>query len=125
MSTRERPAGARAIDATEKKQLVRLYEDGLVWTPDLTKPIGPCPTIVLRGWRFAFSRGPFGVGLHLSASLYPPGRGSKDVDWEFLGQVVAVLGAPRDALVTPFETTPPNAVHHWTWTPEPKEAAAS
>src|SRR5271166_495784 len=60
------------------------------------------------------------LGKHLSARLVPPGRSSTDADWSFLGKATAVLSVPdhdqgSGALLTPFQTTPPNAVHHWHW----------
>lgn len=51
----------------------------------------------------------------LSASLFPAGRSSTEKDWRFLGEMLRALGAPKDSLRTPLETTPPNAVHFWTW----------
>lgn len=50
-----------------------------------------------------------------SASLHPRGRLSTDADWSFLGQVTAALGIPENSLITPMETTHPNAVHYWIW----------
>lgn len=50
-----------------------------------------------------------------SAMLIPAGRGSDDDDWRFLGFAAGAVGAPQDP-VTPIASTPPNAVHHWTWT---------
>lgn len=50
-----------------------------------------------------------------SARLDPVGRSSKEEDWRFIGRLVAALGAPENSLKTPFETTPPNAVHYWMW----------
>jgi hypothetical protein len=71
---------------------------------------------VIDGWKFALEREMMSLpGMHLSASLFPIGRGSTEADWHFLGEALAVLGAPEDSLLTPLETTPPNAVHHWHW----------
>lgn len=53
-----------------------------------------------------------------SASLYPRGRGSTEKDWRLLGVMCAAVGAPRDSLQTPFETTNPNDVHYWMWSEE-------
>lgn len=55
---------------------------------------------------------------HLSAMLQPAGRSSTGEDWKLLGTAMARIGVPNPgtALVTPFDCTPPNAVHHWSWT---------
>jgi len=50
-----------------------------------------------------------------SACLHPRGRSSTQEDWDVLGRMLAVVGAPIDSLRTPFETTHPNDVHYWTW----------
>ena len=60
---------------------------------------------------------------HFSAMLFPKGRSSTERDWENLGYlsagIVGLSGYPTDGPkvdpLTPFETTPPNAVHHWAW----------
>ena len=60
---------------------------------------------------------------HFSAMLFPQGRSSVEKDWENLGYlsagIVDLSGYPIDGPhvdpLTPFETTPPNAVHHWAW----------
>lgn len=55
-----------------------------------------------------------------SASLYPRGRSSTEKDWRLIGVMCAAVGAPKDSLQTPFETTDPNDVHYWMWSePEP------
>jgi hypothetical protein len=80
---------------------------------------GQCVETV-RGWKFVMDREAMGsIGTHLSASLYPMGRSSTEEDWQFLGGATAVLGAPEDALLTPMETTHPNAVYHWHWNAPP------
>lgn len=56
-----------------------------------------------------------------SASLYPRGRGSTEKDWRLLGVMCAAVGAPKDSLQTPFETTNPNDVHYWMWS-EPERS---
>ena len=50
---------------------------------------------------------------HLSLKLQT--RTSTEEDWRTFGAIAAAMGAPQDALLTPLETTPPNAVHHWSW----------
>jgi hypothetical protein len=76
---------------------------------------GECVDTV-RGWCFIMSQGMVGLpGTHLSAQLVPKGRSSVDADWHFLGEALAVLGGSPEALLTPFDTTPPNDVHHWHW----------
>jgi hypothetical protein len=50
-----------------------------------------------------------------SASLHPRGRSSVEEDWRLFGQMMAAVGAPRGSLVTPIETTDPNAVHYCIW----------
>lgn len=60
---------------------------------------------------------------HLSAKLDPPGRSSSNDDWTTLGWIIARVtessGTPQrlDDIqpLTPFESTHPNAVHHWAW----------
>ena len=52
----------------------------------------------------------------LSARLHPNGRASTIADWQFLGTMVAALGAPSaESQITPFETTGPNDTHYWAW----------
>lgn len=71
--------------------------------------------VVLRvvcGWEFGLSCNE--NRWHFSAKLFPQGRGSTEKDWHYLGRVLAEVGAPEQPL-TPFETTDPNAVHHWDW----------
>lgn len=78
------------------------------------------------GWSFAISVNDYGTrapdgsdAYHLSAMLVPAGRSSEDHDWRFLGQAIGVLARTTEPppFVTPIETTHPNAVHHWAWTP--------
>jgi hypothetical protein len=70
----------------------------------------------IDGWRVGLARGLGGVeGWYLSASLYPRGRTSTDRDWGHLGAALGILGASRDALLTPIESTPSSAVFHWAW----------
>ncbi len=57
----------------------------------------------------------------LSASLHPRGRSSVEADWHFYGQMMAAIGAPANSLVTPIETTDPNAVHYNIWCEVPVE----
>lgn len=59
---------------------------------------------------------------HFSALLWPQGRSSTEDDWIRIGRVAGALAAasghPPDVQVdplTPVETTPVNAVHHWVW----------
>lgn len=67
---------------------------------------------VVCGWTFGLS---LQLGeWHFSAELFPKGRSSIDNDWHYLGRVLKKVGAPEQP-ITPFETTPPNAVHHWHW----------
>lgn len=56
-----------------------------------------------------------------SASLHPRGRSSVQEDWRFYGEMAAAIGAPAESLMTPIETTDPNAVHYHIWS----EIAAS
>lgn len=68
------------------------------------------PQRVLRGWRVLVS---YGDGtFNMSASLYPRGRSSKEIDWDTLGQIAKVLGAPKDPIRWPDD---PNAPVHWIW----------
>jgi len=55
----------------------------------------------------------------LSASLHPRGRSSVEADWRFYGQMMAAIGAPAGSLMTPIETTDPNAVHYNVWSEIP------
>lgn len=54
-----------------------------------------------------------------SASLHPRGRSSVEEDWRFYGEMMAAVGAPEGSLMTPIETTPPNAVHYAIWSEIP------
>jgi hypothetical protein len=51
--------------------------------------------------------------LHMSMIL----RAARSTaeDWALVGVIAAAAGAPEDALITPIESTPPTAVHHWSW----------
>lgn len=51
-----------------------------------------------------------------SAKLQPHGRSSTEADWKFLGSMCAALHVPTDAIITPIESTDPNATHYWAWT---------
>jgi hypothetical protein len=48
-----------------------------------------------------------------SAKLYPLGRSSTTADWEYLGKMVAALGAP--AKVPDSVYNAPNESHYWIW----------
>ena len=76
---------------------------------------------VIEGWSLSISYGAgvCGAGWIMSAMLAPPGRGSTLADWNFIGRAAAHVGAPEDALLTPFETTHPNTTHYWTWESSP------
>lgn len=50
----------------------------------------------------------------LSARLTPLGRSSSDSDWNRLGQIVRILGAPEKPAI-PIEQTDPNGWHEWRW----------
>src|SRR5262245_60132888 len=88
----------------------------------------------IRGWEVGLSFGPRRDGLEvtpgparssLSAVLFPRGRSSSRHDWDYLGEVMETIGAPMDGLMTPFETTHPNATHYWMWREiDKKEATA-
>jgi hypothetical protein len=82
-----------------------------------TKERGTIAQCIIGGWRFLLDNGNVKdmPGRHLSAQLYPVPRCSTESDWSFLGAATAILGAPQDSLVSSFETTHPNAVHHWHW----------
>lgn len=81
---------------------------------------GQCADVVC-GWKIILEQDMNGLpGFHLSASLAPAGRSSTEVDWQFLGEALAVLGAPTGSLLTPLETAPPNDVHHWHWGASPQ-----
>ena len=98
------------MNGNERKALLRMVEQAK------TSTTGPVFANI-GGWRFGLSSG-FPMprdGWHLSASLYPKGRSSTDADWRFIGEATAVLGAPESALLTPFDKTDPNDVHHWQW----------
>ena len=58
----------------------------------------------------------------MSAKLFPFGRGSKEHDWqrigEFLGRICTMTGYPQEQPpdpITPFESTHPNETLHWHW----------
>lgn len=93
------------------------------------KPHPTPPQLVSRvfgGWEWCVSCGTHAPNAvehwHISAMLYPKGRGSREHDWEILGYVMHLLyskstGVTGDAPlpITPFETTHPNRPHHWVW----------
>jgi len=85
---------------------------------------GGMVAVELAGWWFQLDHNapPLRQGWHLSVSLQPAGRSSTDEDWRFLGRAVSVLGAPdfENNLLTPIDTTPPNAPHHWHWDAPPE-----
>lgn len=66
-------------------------------------------------WSFGLSHGYEWI---LSAQLCPQGRGSKESDWKFLGEMAGAVGAPVESLVTPFDETHPNDTHYWIWPSE-------
>ena len=71
---------------------------------------------VVGGWEFLLSRAEYEdkvIHWHLSALLYPKGRGSSEEDWRFVGQVAAYLGAPKEPMIVPED---PNRTIHWHWT---------
>ena len=72
------------------------------------------------------------IGLSLSDSMYivgtlgmPAWQLSAQLhsavniasEWQVLGELVALVGAPdpETCILTPIETTPWDAVHHWIW----------
>lgn len=78
---------------------------------------GQQPSAVVDGWSLVLSRFPGGgPGWLLSAKLSPYGRGSTELDWERIGEIIAAfageLGHEPD-LLTPLQTTHPNASHYW------------
>jgi hypothetical protein len=95
--------------------------------------------IVHNGWSVILSmskqnpcceRGPDHEHWHLSLRLVPLGRGSTLLDWDELGRIVGRLqcdtGSSAAGIqpLTPFETTDPNAAHHWAWTTDDIPCAA-
>lgn len=62
-------------------------------------------------WSLALSYGPRGVGWRFSAKLMT--RGSTEKDWELLGRLASLVGAP-DKMPETIRTDP-NATHYWTW----------
>lgn len=84
------------------------YEDML----ESLEKLGKIGGVLLPEWIF-------------SASLHPRGRSSVEADWHLYGQMLAAVGAPKDSLVTPIETTHPNAVHYAIWheVPAPRNPA--
>jgi hypothetical protein len=79
---------------------------------------------VTQGWQYLLSYYDDAITLtttkkpawQLSAMLVPIGRGSTVADLTRLDQMVAALGVPADALVTPKNVTPPGGKsHHWVW----------
>lgn len=73
------------------------------------------PQAIVNGWRVLLSY--HGGAYNMSASLYPAGRSSDKFDWNFLGRIVAALGAPKEPLRYPED---PNAPVHWMWREESK-----
>lgn len=65
-----------------------------------TESAGPTGNqhIIVNGWSFLYSHGPEMEDCRLcilSAELRPRGRGSEGEDWQYLGSVMAALGAPH------------------------------
>jgi hypothetical protein len=48
-----------------------------------------------------------------SAKLWPPGRGSTEADWAYLGKMLFAMGAPKKA--PPTIENAPNDTHYWVW----------
>ena len=78
--------------------------------------------VVVRGWLVLASIDalPDDQGVwHFSASLHPRGRGSTEEDWANLGQIVALSGAPPEAMKQVDDQVQmgshPNRPHHWLW----------
>lgn len=74
----------------------------------------------LGAWRVAVSCEQSAEELwNFSAQLIDGSRSTGE-DWRLLGEITAMVGAPREPLF-PIEHRPPNAVHHWAWF-EPRAA---
>lgn len=118
------------IEATATlEQLVRKMREAAKKTPWFS-PIGGvggnyrerAPVVGrMRGWQFGLSKvdapkgGSAKGGWHLSAVLWPIGRGSSVDDWTFLGTAVADFGVPPERMHDADESIRQNAnaVHHW------------
>lgn len=100
MSRQQRRATERVLDA------FRVRARNATRNPAFAR-IGP--------WSVAISVDEFGTGplRVFSAQIKTPG--STPDDWRLLGEIVAAVGAPIEALRTPFDTTPPEATHYWIW----------
>lgn len=83
---------------------------------------GQLPSATVRGWNVKLSAQE--AGSHLcwngSALLVPSGRSSTEEDWAVLGRIVALTGAPKEAMSQISEQIAaglaPNRPHHWVWT---------
>ena len=85
----------------------------------------PFARCVSNGWSFVYSVPCKAIPyMGLSAQLWPVGRGSKEHDWFFLGQVMGAIGVPVGscAVASDVATADPNSVLKWLWAPEEKSS---
>lgn len=82
----------------------------------------------IAGWQVILSLDIYACGTrvwHGSAMLWPQGRCSTHVDWQNLGIIVALSGAPSscssEQIRHQLETIHPNRPHHWWWHEQDEE----
>lgn len=69
--------------------------------------------IHLGGWQLVLSIK--GTTWRAGLQIFPVGRSSVDADWEIMGILVALLGAPMEAPEKAIETCDPNEIHWFRW----------
>ena len=115
-------------DSETHKTAARLVAEGLASEQDLLNkaraaakdlPVEEVVALVpvmriVSGWQIGLSRrrGRDGFLWHMSALLWPKGRGSNDSDWSMLGRIAAHVGAPETPTLVPDD---PGHAHHWSW----------
>jgi hypothetical protein len=67
---------------------------------------------ICDGWWLRYSKRKASV---LTATLWPPGRGSTVEDWSRLGNILAAMGVPPTAKWPVSVTTDPGGSHTWSW----------
>lgn len=79
-----------------------------------TKASAVSADVLCDGWWLRYSKR--GKSTVLTATLWPPGRGSVEEDWVKLGRITATMGVPAGLReVGNTIKTKPNAPHTWSW----------
>ena len=121
----------RLTEPTLEEAIVKLRENAarhVFVSPEALLRAGPrgeIPNVITHGWKVLLSAqrdgGP-GLMWNGSAALSPPGRSSTEADWAALGRIIALSGAPKEAM-SQVESQiatglAANRPHHWAWRSE-------